>query len=78
MNLIDPRKRYPKSFVWISLLEECQEWGGSWRTGSSLMSWMMFFTLWNIPCKFHVDFFIISMSGMGGQNGGYLEDIEDS
>ena len=34
-DLILPQGRYPESFVLISLLEECQEWGvkkgGTWR-----------------------------------------------
>ena len=29
-----------------------------------------------LPCKFHVDIFIRSVSRMRGQEGGYLEDIE--
>ena len=35
-DLILPQGRYPESFVLISLLEVCQEWGvlcgGNWRT----------------------------------------------
>ena len=26
-NLILPQGRFPESFVWMSLLEVCQEWG---------------------------------------------------
>ena len=38
----------------------------------------VFFTLRKIPWKFRVDIFIRSVSGMGGQEGGYLEDVEGS
>ena len=35
-DLILPQGRYPESFMLISLLEVCQEWGvlhgGTWRT----------------------------------------------
>ena len=45
-------------------------WQETWRTGSSWMSWMVFFTLRKIPRKFCVDILIRSMSGRGGQEGG--------
>ena len=93
----------------IYLLEVCQDWGGQeggflvdilgswseiWKTGSSFMSWRMFFScvqqrknatqemrsglfiLKKIPWKFHVDIFIRSVLGMGGQEGGYLAYVE--
>ena len=105
-------------------LEDVEDsWPETWRTGSSLMSWLMFFHpkddtmkvscwylywkcvlggLWGlpdrrheglghswrhewcfltqrkIPWKFCVHIFIGSASGSGGQEGGYLEDIEGS
>ena len=31
---------------------------------------LRFFTLKKIPCKFHVDIYIRSVSGMGGREGG--------
>ena len=37
-----------------------------------------FFTLRKIPWKFCANIFIISLSGMGGQEVGYLEDVEGS
>ena len=57
-DLFWPQKRYLENFMMISVLEVCQEWGGqewgyledvegfwpeTWRTGSSLMSWMIMF-----------------------------------
>ena len=54
---------------------ECS-WSETWRTGSSLISWMMFFTLRKIPWKLAVDISIRSVSGMGVQEGAYLEDVE--
>ena len=77
----------------ISLLEVCQEGevkkGGTWRTlrfpdrrhGGQGHPWQhgwCFFTLRKIPWKFRVDIFIRSVSGMGGQEGGYLEEVEGS
>ena len=63
--------------------------GGTWRTvrvpdqrhGGQGHSWhheWCFFTLRKIPWKFCVDISIRSVSGRGGQEGGYLEDIEGS
>ena len=45
-------------------------WQETWRTGSSWMSWMVFFTLRKIPRKFCVDILIRSVSGRGGQEEG--------
>ena len=54
-------------------------WPDPWRTLSFLMSWMMFFyPKFFYPWKFCVDISIISVSGRGGQEGWYLEDIEGS
>ena len=64
--------------------------GGTWRTlrvpdqrhGGHSHSWRhewCFFTPRKIPWKFCVDISIISVSRMGGgQEGGYLEDVEGS
>ena len=38
----------------------------------------VFFTPRKIPGKFHVDISIRSVSRRGGQEGGYLEDVEYS
>ena len=38
----------------------------------------VFFTPMNIPCKFCVDISIRSVSGRGGQERGYFEDVESS
>ena len=88
-----PQGSYSEIFVWISLLEVCQEWGvkngGTWRTlrapdsrlGGQGHPWChrwSFLTLRKILWKFRVDIFIKSMSGIGGQEGGYLEDFECS
>ena len=77
----------------ISLLEVCQEGGvkkgATWRTlrvpdrrhGGQGHPWYLgwcFFTLRKIPWKFRVSIFIRSVSGMRGQEGGYLEDVEGS
>ena len=32
----------------------------------------------HVSCQFGVDIFIVSVSRMGGQEGGYLEDVEGS
>ena len=48
--------------------------GGCW---GFLTRWS-YFTLKKIPWKFHVDIFNRSVSGMRGQGGGYLDDIESS
>ena len=37
-----------------------------------------FFKLRKIPSMFYVDIFIRSVSGMGGPERGYLEDVEGS
>ena len=61
--------------------------GGTWRTlrvpdwrhggqGHSGHHEWCSFTLWKIPWKFPVDISIITVSEMGGQEGGYLEDVE--
>ena len=80
--------RYPENFVLISLLEVRQEggylediegsWPETWRTESFLTSWIIFFTPRKIPWKFRVDISIRSVSRMGGQEGGYLEDVNGS
>ena len=77
----------------ISLLEACKEWGikkgGTWRTvrvsdrrhGGQGHSWRhewCFFTPRKIAWKFCVDISIRSVSRMGGQEGGYLEDVDGS
>ena len=45
---------------------------------SSLMSWMMFSYPKEDTLKFSVDIIIRSVSGIGGQEGGYLEEVEGS
>ena len=90
-DILSPQGRYPESFTLTYLLEECQEWGikkgGTWRIlritnprlGGHGHSWChgwSYFTPRKIPWKFLVDIFITSASGMGVQEGGYLENIE--
>ena len=66
-----------------------QEGGGTWRTlrvpdwrhGGQGHPWhheWWSFTQWKIPWKFPVDISIIIVSERGGQEGGYLEDVEGS
>ena len=85
-DLVWPKRRYPESFVLISLLEGCQECGvlhgGTWRMlrvrdrglGGQGYPWCHGWScliLRKIPWKFHVDIFIRSESRMGD-----LEDVE--
>ena len=42
------------------------------------MSWMMFFYTKEDNMKFQVDIFMGSVSRRGGQEEGYLEDVEGS
>ena len=85
--------RYPENLVLISQLEEGQEEGvkkgGAWRTlrvpdgrhGGLGHSWRhewCFFTPRKIHWKFCVDISIGSVSGRGGQEGGYLEYVVGS
>ena len=92
-DLVRPQVRYPESFMLISLLEVCQEWGvlhgGTWRTlrvpdrriEGQDNPWCHGWSCWTlrkIPWKFHVDKFIRSVSRMGGQEWGYLEEVEGS
>ena len=87
-----PQGRYPENFVLISQLEG-QEGGSrrgrTWRTlrvpdrrhGGLGHSWHHEWCLFSprkIPRKFYVDISIGSVSGRGGQEGGYLEDVEGS
>ena len=53
-------------------------WPETWRTWLFLTSWMMFFYPNEHTQKFCVDISIRSPSGRGGQEGGYLEDVEGS
>ena len=94
-DLVWPPGTYPEIFMLISLLEVCQEWGfknggtwrtlrvpdwKAWRTGSSLISWMILFAPRKIPWKFCVDIYIRSVSRMGvlGGRWGFLTgDLED-
>ena len=76
----------------ISQLKVCQEWGSrrgtwrmlrvpDWRHGGQGYPWFhgwRFFTLKKIPWKFSVDIFIRSVSELGGQEGGYLKEVEGS
>jgi hypothetical protein len=88
-----PQGSYPKIFVLISLFEVFQEWeskkGGNWRTfrfpdwrlegqGHHWCQVWSCLTLRKRPWKFCIDIFIRSVSGMGGQEWGYLEDVEGS
>ena len=92
-ELVQPQGRYPESFMLISLLEVCQEWGvlhgGTWRTlrvperrlGGHGHPWChgwSCLTLRTILWKFHVVIFIRSVSRLGGPSLGYLEDVEGS
>ena len=92
-DLVRPQGRYPESFLLISLLEVCQEWGvkkgGTWRTlrvpdrrlGGQGHPWCHRWSCWTlrkIPWKFHVDIFIRSVSWRGGPSWRYLEDLEGS
>ena len=49
------------------LVDIWDSWSKTWRKGSSLISWMMDFTLGKIPWKFHVHMFIRSWSGVGSR-----------
>ena len=75
-------------FIWNVSRIEGQE-GGSWRTlrvpdqrlGGQGHPWChgwCCFILREMPRKLRVDIFVRSVSGMGGQEGGYLEDVEGS
>ena len=92
-DLFWPQRRYPESFVLISLIEVCQEWGvlrgGTWRTlrvpdrrlweqGHSWCHQRPCFTQRKIPWKFCVDILIRSVLRMGGPSWGYLGDVKGS
>ena len=92
-DLVWPKGRYPESFMLISLLEKCQELGdlhwGTWRMlrvpdrrlGGQGHPWCRGWpclTQRKIPRKFHGYIFIRRLSGIGGQEWWYLEDIEVS
>ena len=83
-DLILPQGRYPESFVLISLLEVCQEWGvlhgGTWRTlrvperrlGGRGHPWCpgwSCLTPRKIPWKFCVDIFVRSQIYLQGDSG---------
>ena len=92
MTLVDPKEDTLKFSCWY-LYWKCVKKGGSRRgvlgghwgflTGDLEDShpwchkWYCL-TLRKIPWKFRVDIFIKSVSRMGGQEGGYLEDVDGS
>ena len=88
-----PQGRYHDSFVLISLLKVCQEWGVkrgcTWRMlrvpdqrhvgeGHPWCHRWCFFTLRKIPWKLCVVIIIRNVSGIGGHERGYLENVEGS
>ena len=92
-DLVWPHGKYSESFVLISLLEVCQEWGflhgGTWRRlrvpdrrlGGQCHPWRHGWpclTPRKIPWKFCVGTFIRSVSRMGGPAWRYLEDTDGS
>ena len=64
-----------KRGIWRMFKVSEQRLGGH---GHSWCHWWSYFTPRKIPWKFCVDIFSRSVSGMRGQEGGYLENIEGS
>ena len=92
-DLILPQGWYTESFVLISLLEVCQDWGAKkkwpwwtlrvpdWILGGYGHSWCLvlsYITPRKTFWKFCVDICIGSVSRVTGQEWGHLEDIEGS
>ena len=88
-----PKGIYPESFVTISSLEVCQEWGDLhggnwrmlrvldrrfWRQGHPWCHGQPCLTQRKIPWKFRVNIFITNVSRMGGPSWEYMEDVEGS
>ena len=82
--------KYPESLIFFirivseiggqegGFLEDIEgSWLVTWRTGSSLMLWLMFFysKKFQYILKVRVDIFIISLSGMGSQERGSLKTM---